>query len=328
MGLTPDFFITANARNITSLVRPRLINITVTDKAGIEADAVKIVLAGGELSALKPNAEISVALGYTDAAMVSCGTFFVDSITTDLKTQQRTLAAKAIPTNGRTSTMQDQRSASYDNVTLGNLVRTVAERHGLTASVTSFVDAIAISHVDQKNESDIHLLTRLGLNYGATIKAAGGHLVARLEREPNKPSGAAIPGATIRLADLIAGSHTQTVRESVQSVTADYVDPAGGTASITVGSGSPTHRLTYGYDTAAAAIAAATAKLKKSQSSDEKISVTLPGDASLIAERPVNVEGLGDRWVIDNATHTFSAKGFTTKLTLITREPASFFALS
>src|ERR1700754_1190564 len=62
-------------------------------------------------------------------------------------------------------------------MSLGALVRNIAASSGLTAAVSSTFDNIKIPHIDQTNESDMNLLTRLARNYGAVMKPTSGHLV-------------------------------------------------------------------------------------------------------------------------------------------------------
>ena len=74
---------------------------------------------------------------------------------------------------------------------LGDLIKTIGREYGLDARVAEELAKIILPHVDQTDESDLHLLTRLGERYDAAARPANGRLVfARRGAAMSATSGA------------------------------------------------------------------------------------------------------------------------------------------
>jgi hypothetical protein len=67
-----------------------------------------------------------------------------------------------------------------------------AEKFG--ALVSQQLALIAIEHIDQSNESDLHLLTRLARQHGAVSKPVAGFLVFVFKGEAKSATGQQLPG--------------------------------------------------------------------------------------------------------------------------------------
>ncbi|MCR2730891.1 contractile injection system protein, VgrG/Pvc8 family, partial [Salmonella enterica] len=64
----------------------------------------------------------------------------------------------------------NQKSRSWDDVSLGDIVKTVASDNGLIPKVAGALANIAVGHLDQVNESDAALMTRLASRFNAISK--------------------------------------------------------------------------------------------------------------------------------------------------------------
>ena len=79
----PDFRIVADCHDITSIIRSRLVSLSLTDEAGLQSDTLELVLADHDPSrriVLPPTgAELEVWLGYA-GALCRMGLFVVDEL--------------------------------------------------------------------------------------------------------------------------------------------------------------------------------------------------------------------------------------------------------
>ena len=80
--MRPDYRITVNGLDTTSIIRDRLVSLTVVDEAGQASDTCEIVLddRDGVVPAPPENAGVTVALGYQGKRLVELGDFIVDEV--------------------------------------------------------------------------------------------------------------------------------------------------------------------------------------------------------------------------------------------------------
>lgn len=112
----------------------------------------------------RPNYQdkIKIWLGYKETGLYFLGTYLVQ---TTEKTQN-SLRVKATSTNF-TSEINKKRNLSYENITLCDLVKKIANRNELNYKC-DFKD-VFFKHLAQTDESDLNLLDRLAKMYHATF---------------------------------------------------------------------------------------------------------------------------------------------------------------
>jgi len=144
MGLIyqPAFSLSADGRDITAQIQRNLISLTLTDKSGNESDRLAISIAAPDMPLPSKGAVLRLSLGFGDA-LVSKGAFVVDEVTVSGPPRQIQIVAKAAPMDGakQTAQLQTQKTRSWDDVSLGDLVRTVAADHGLVPKVSGALAA-------------------------------------------------------------------------------------------------------------------------------------------------------------------------------------------
>ena len=115
----------------------------------------------------------------------------------------------------------------------------IAGQHGLEPVVASDVAAIALPHVDQVDESDIAVLTRVTRPHDAVAKPGGGRLVVARRAQGRSATGEAMPEVALTPREVTSwGASALALREPAGSVVATWRDRAGGVdREVQVGGG-------------------------------------------------------------------------------------------
>ena len=198
--LTPDFMLTLESKDITGNISDRLINLSMTDNRGFEADQLYIELDDTDGLVALPirGAVLSLYLGWKGFSLVSKGRFTVDEVEHRGAPDTVTIRARGADFRG---TLNSRREESWHDTTLGAIVSSIAERNKLTASVTDSLAGIQIPHIDQSQESDAVFLTRLAERNGGAVSVKAGRLLMLKAGSGTTASGKAIPQITIQRGD-------------------------------------------------------------------------------------------------------------------------------
>lgn len=316
--MTPDFKVIAAGVNITPQIKDRLLRLSITDEAGTKADAVEIELddRDGLIELPMPGAPMLVFLGYRETGLIPMGLFTSDEVTVSSSPATLTIRAKAADLGGG---IKDQKTRSWDKMTIGDIVTTIAGGHDLTPKVAERFSPIMIEHIDQTEESDISFLDRLGRDYDALVSVKGGALLFMSKGQGRTVSGLLIPPRPIFQRDTTSWTLTLTTREAYRSVVAVWQDTNGAKRQeVTAGDGAPVLKLRHVHATEAEARAAAKAKLGEVERGADTFDATLPGDPLIAAEAPILAAGfragVNGLWSITTATHELSGDGFTTSI--------------
>lgn len=320
--MTPDFQILADDADVTAAIRAGLVSLTITDKEGLSSDELEFEVRDplGKIALPRRGVTLRPAIGWKGKALVPKGAYEVDEV--EHKGPHDTIRVKGRAAEF-TGPIKDQRDESYHDTTLGDVLRRVASRNGLTPEIAADLAKAPIAHLDQTNESDANLLARLGKENGALATIKDGRLVFVKAGAGETAKGDKLPQATITRDASV--DHSFTIQEGKggeTSVKARYHDlDTGETKTTTAGeAGGATKTLREVYPTQARAAAAATAAADKIKRDRRELTLTLAvGRPDLIAGRPLKLTGWrpeidGVAWVIEELTHTIDDKGLTTKL--------------
>ncbi|MCC5807241.1 MAG: hypothetical protein JJU00_13035 [Opitutales bacterium] len=328
--MTPDFRLTADGQDFTALIRDRLIAMHVVDHPGEEADRLTLVLDDRDhrLAWPRKGALLSLELGYTETGLVPVGRYIADEVAASGPAAVMEIEARAADLR---ETLKTVRTESYPATTLAAIAETVAARHGLEPrwdSAVAALGATAYDHIDQADESDMHLLTRLFTRqHGLLAKPAGPYLVIVPRGRGTKAAGDSLPEIELRPAALTEWRAAFPDRERYLGVTAAYIEYHQA-ERITVRAGgevAPLKQLRGVYPSKAEAVAAAEAEWDRIRRSGARLQGTLPGDPRLLAGGPLalanpdpgpgprfrpEIEG---RWVALAVRHRYDPQtGFTT----------------
>jgi hypothetical protein len=114
-----------------------------------------------------------------------------------------------------------RRERSWDATPLAFIISAIAA-YGLTPLVGAGLAAINIAHLDQANESDANLLSRLGREHDAIATIKAGRLLFLPTGQAATASGLALPPATLTRADGDQHRFLQADRDAYTGVKAYY----------------------------------------------------------------------------------------------------------
>ena len=326
MGLDyhPDFSLVADGKDITDAIQRNLISLTLTDNAGKESDRLAITLSlPDSVATPKKGAILRLSLGFR-GELLEKGQYVVDEVTSSGPPRRVQIVANAAPMDNRkqAGSLQTQKTRSFDDITLGDLMKTVAAEHGLEPRVDRQLDSIPLVHIDQVGESDMNLMTRLAKRYGAVSKPANGFWLFLKEGEGKTASGKILKNLTIQPHHVTSWQCRFSSRNDVRKVVATYHDlKTGDIKEVSTGTGEPECRLSFKYPNYDEAKAAAIAKEKSVKAGSATLDVTLPARSDvmvLVAESHLTLSGFGDvedgKWRLKSVEWSLSDSGFQVRL--------------
>lgn len=282
--VTPNFTLTVGDTDYTNVIRDRLLEIRLTDVNGDRSDYLEITLDDRE-TIIRPEhgASLLFSLGYNETGLYKKGIYGHDK--TEYSGPPKTMIITATSVNFRKS-LKSTRTRSFTDITLSDLVTTIASDHGYQYRVDEFLATIHIPHLFQTAETDLHLLTRLANQYDASFKVQGNMLLFMSKGLHTKEEYKDIlPTFTLAPGDISRWNVSRKDRMRYGSVVASWYDGnAAKTMKETAGSGEPVHELTFKYPTAQEAAVAAQSKLNQFNRAQATVSLTLPGNPKLVAE--------------------------------------------
>lgn len=224
----PAWTLSVDGIDISAQVADRLVSLTLTDNRGFEADQIDLVLDDTDGALVFParGAAVRLALGWQGAALIDKGDFVVDEIEHSGAPDQLTLRARSADLRGGLTTQLER---SFHGVTLGAIVRTIADETDLRPVVAPDLDAEWIDHLDQTNESSANLLTRLARLFDAIASVKDGRLIFLRAGMGKSASGKPLPVLTIERQDGDQHRFGLAEREACTAVKATFYDTHAGT---------------------------------------------------------------------------------------------------
>lgn len=332
----PAFRLTLSGADITTRIADRLISLTLTDNRGFEADTLELDLDDTDDGlALPPRgARITLALGWDNAPLEDKGSYLVDEVEHSGTPDHITLRARSADLRSGLTT---KRERSWHGNTLGDIVRSLAAANGLTPLISAALDTTAIEHIDQTDESDINLLSRLATELDAIATVKAGRLLFIHAGAATTASGQTLPAVTLTRADGDNHRYSIADRAGYTAVKANYHDTKDaaqkhilvGSETISSDDASPhepsagnTKTLRHIYASKTNAERAAKAEWTRIQRGVAEFSISLAtARPDIFPELPIAVSGFKPeidqaQWTATRVTHKLSSSGFTTDLDL------------
>jgi phage protein D len=318
----PSYRLEVNGQNITPKINGRLVNMTLTDERGHKSDQLDIVLDDhdGRLSIPPRNATLRVWFGW-DGQLVYKGLFILDEASHAGPPDTLTLRARASDFKGP---MKVKRQQSWHNVTLGDILTTVARRSALVPIISAELAGVTIDHIDQTDESDHNLLQRLGERYDALHSVKDGRLLFTPAGQGDTVGGQALPSMTITRQQGDAHQYQQTDREhEYTGVQAHWHNTdTGQQETVTAGTDENAKVLRHMYPTPEEAKSAAKGEWQRISRAGSKLTLNLAiGIPDWMPETPIKAQGFkpeidGTDWVTERVVHSLSESGYTVRVGL------------
>ena len=312
------------ARDITNFAAGRLMSLRVVDVAGFKSDSMELVLDfrpepdGTPLRLPPSHRRMSLFLGYEND-LKELGDFIVDKLNLALECDVMSVRASAADWR---SPMNATRTVSWDNLTIGAIVATIAARYGFKAVVSEPFAGRRIAHIDQTRESDLKLLTRLAIDNGAIFKPMNGHFLFYARGLGRTATGKFPPPITIvKNRDLLDGIYDTQDRdrfEAVEAVWHDYDTGLDHVVRAGPADGKKVYHVRYPYSDESSARHIAEAKYAEFHRGAGTLNLTVIGNPDLRAEFPIKLEGfhksVPEEWITTRIVHTLDGNGFRSKI--------------
>ena len=344
----PVWRLTINGVDLADKLTTRLISLTLTDNRGFEADQLDLVLndADGKLDIPTRGVEISLSLGWADSGLIQKGLYRVDEVEHSGAPDQLTLRARSADL--RTG-LAAQHERSWHDTTLRDIVEEIAMACDLDPRIDAALADLPIAHIDQTNESDANLLTRLAKDHDAIATVKAGTLLFTRAGIATTVGGKSVPAVTITRSDGDQHRFSVADRDTYIGVRAQYHNLSTGlkgevliTQDNIDDDGQKVTRaqsldkrvdhsadniktLRHTYATESTAARAARAEYRRLQRGLATFALTLAhGRPELYPETPCRVSGWkpsidGTQWLIARVTHRLGDGGLTTGIELEVR---------
>lgn len=332
----PVAAVVVNGVDVTANFLPRLVAITLTDTAGVQADTAEIILADHvtqqPIAIPATGAEVEISLGYAMQAK-TVGLYVVEEVEVSGPPGQIRITAFASAfgaSDQGKSAVNEQKTRSWPEGTkVSALVGKIASETGFKAAVSTEAGKIELPHLDQMNESDMNLIARVCRDNGLIFKPGGGSLVVVKTGESTSAGGEPLPTVPILLDEVTRWRFSVSRPGAVKKVVATHRNRGSAqTVEVVADNGGAytedeilngvreTVRLKRTYTTAPAAKAAAKAEADNAFSSSRKFTCDLPGNPALMAEGKLQLigwrPGVPTEWLVKQVQHQVDSGGWKT----------------
>lgn len=318
--------LTLDGADLMDKVNPRLVELTLSEKRGGEADELSVTLqnADGKLAMPDPGKIIALAIGWQQGddvtpGLIDKGRFKVDEVEASGPPDIITIRARSADLSG---SYRKRRTKSWRDTTLGAVLGDIAARGGISAQVHPDLSAKPIAALDQNGKSDMALVRDLGSRFDAVATWKDRKLIFMPVGSATTAGGKVIPGLTLTRQMGWSWSFTRAERDENDGVEAEWHDQAVGRRKKHATGGKNPKRLKRVYASEADAKQAAQAEAKKRKRGGYKFEYDLAlADCAIVPNRKATLSGWSAKidavkWLVESVETTMGAGGLKQKLTL------------
>lgn len=311
-----------DGNDITAAVEKRLISIQLADHRGLETDSLDISLSDhdGKLAIPPHGADIQLWLGWSTSGLVYKGSYTVDE--TEHSGAPDILNIRARSADWRES-LKTKREQTWESAQLVEILGSIAGRNGLDPKISSPLAEQIIAHLDQANESDANIVSRLAEQFDAAVGIKAGCLIFSPTGAGITSSGLSLPHITLTRDSGDQHRFLQADRDSYSGVKAYYYELNSAVKKEAIaGDENSLKELRHTYSSKHSALRAARSELSRLQRGSATLSYTLAhGRADLMPEQTFSLLGVKNEisaitWLAGKVSHAYSSSGFTTSLEL------------
>ena len=227
--MTPAVVLSIDGQAFGTQTMSRIIDVTVDDKRGFEADELTITLSDydGALAIPSTDSLVKVWLGYVETGVVYKGEYKITGFEHSGAPDQLRISAVAAD---MAAGLTEQQEKTWSKTTLGTIVETIAKKYSYTPKVHKDLTKISIDHMTQTNESDASFLMRLADQNDAIATIKQQHMLFMPAGQGQTLSGEAIP--TVSITRLTGDQHrfTYNTADNFNAVKAYYQPDKKGSA--------------------------------------------------------------------------------------------------
>lgn len=185
----------AIAGGLPPALAPSLLTVEYTDEAGGEDDRRSASFARrGPIPMPPVGGPVDLAFGHRVIGLVAMPTLHVDRPSGPTsRTQGRRIDVTATSIDAATDLESPRDDSPPPDRIVRPIVGKVAARHGNTAVVADGLADVVVPRADQTHESDLHYLSRIARDLGATFKVVGARMIFVPRGAMRTVSGAPLP---------------------------------------------------------------------------------------------------------------------------------------
>lgn len=279
-----------------NIIQDRLERLEIKDLAENRGDTLTIKINGKGVAKPQLGVPISIKIGYAETTIWDAGTFIVQEVEREedaaAEGQANILTLRGIsqPQGGiaKVQTTYTER-VWEDNQNFNQIVSDIIQTAGLTPKIHDSLKMIAMPTTVQRNESDARLLDRLASERNAFVKYHDNEVIIQ-------PYDAEEIGSiTIQRNEITSYHFIETQRMNIDKVVTKYIDiEKGKTIPVSAGTGQESIVISTTYPDKETATQVAEARLKKYQRSIQTVTISLPTQAGMFAEKIIELTGFDD----------------------------------
>ncbi|MDY0320433.1 MAG: contractile injection system protein, VgrG/Pvc8 family [Arcobacteraceae bacterium] len=305
--MTPIFKLVANNQDVTDKINKNSSRITFSDEAGDVSDEIGLVIEG-TWKKPKYEDELKLWIGTKEQGLFYCGLFKVQTSKAKKGSQNQieiTATAADFSKN-----LKVKRSNTYEQTSIKKIAEIIAARNELELS--SDFDDMYILHLEQTNESDLHFLKRIALDYNALFSIKNNKLIFKKRIKENQKSDS-LPRFSLAVDEFTEIEIENINKTLYNSCKAIYRDTKDNTQkSVTVGNAEPLYVIKDAFENEADAKAKAQAALQIANRGTKVGLITCTG-FEIYAGGILNITGtLEDdgEYEIKSVNHTLDENGW------------------
>lgn len=315
----PFIEVTVDGQPVAGVFYSRLVSATLQDATGQDADTCELVLddAGNTLAAPREGSRLLVRFGYRDVGTWVMGLYTVESVSFEGGPQGETMTVSGRSADMR-SDLKEPLSEHFDNETVGGVMRQLAARHGLEASVSPELAAEPLPYIARVDQSTLDFATRIADRFGGLFSVKGGKMVL-VKRGSGSATGKALQALTIDRSQVSDWRIEGDPRPRYGKTSAKWFDRKTGKVEIEeaeTGQQGPGRRLRHVLPSKDEAKKAASAEAERLSRATGSGSITLAGLPEAQAEADVVLTGfrqeINGRWRAASVEHRFDGTYTTT----------------
>lgn len=308
----PFIEVTVDGNPVSDVFYNSLISATITDNSGNEADTFEAEFDDKDNAIQLPpkGAKIEVKFGYRDAISAMMGLFVIEKISMGGGTGGEVISISGKSADMR-SDIKEQASEHFDNKSIGEVVDSLAKRHGFSSKVAEELCSMRLDYIVRKNQSTTDFLTRLADRTGATFIVKNGTFMF-LKRGVMK-------SMDIYKKDCSDWNFEIEPRTNYGKIEAEYFDRKKGKRvrlNYKTELDGPVRRLRNTYSTETEALAAAQSEGGRLARATGSGSLSMAGMPELMADQTLNLINFRPEvrgfWRAKTVTHTYSGSYTTT----------------